>query len=358
MCLVRRSHAWPALVGLLWLGGCWARGPAGEGRDRTGPGARRAQAVVVYVSLDEPYASPVFEAFTRDLGIPVRPVFDSEAHKSRGLAQRLLSERNRPRADVFWSSEVLQMVRLAAEGVLDPYRCPTAEGIPARYRDPQDRWVGFAGRFRVLACNPQRLREEGLPLPKSLLELTHPRWKGKTALANPLFGTTTTEAAALFQVLGRRRAEEYFRARAANDPRVVDGNSPAAEAAARGDVPVAQTDTDDAYVRQAGGAALEVVFPDQDTLGALLIPNTAAAIRDGPSPQLARQFLDYLLRPETELMLAALPSRQLPLHPGLEDRLPATVRPLARVRVMDVDYSRLAEQHWEMDALLRELFLR
>jgi iron(III) transport system substrate-binding protein len=310
-------------------------------------------AVVIYTSLDEPYARPVLDAFQRETGVTVRPVYDTEANKSRGLAQRILAERSRPRADVFWSSEILQMLSLRKESALAPYRSPSAEGIPEEFRDREGHWTGFAARFRVLVHNTERAGEP----PRSLLDLAHPRWRNETAMANPLFGTTTTEVAALFQVLGAERARDYYRRRKANGTRIVDGNSVAAEETARGNVRVAQTDTDDAYIRADAGAPLGIVFPDQDDMGALLIPNTAALVQGGPNPDQGERFLDYLLRPETELMLAALPSRQLPLHKSAQDRIPSNVRPQSAVRPMKLDYNALTDQYREVDAFLREVFL-
>src|SRR5688500_995373 len=92
-----------------------------------------SDAVTVYCSLDEPYSRPIFDAFTRETGLSVRPIFDTEATKSRGLAQRILAEVKSPLADVFWSSEVLQMVLLAERGALEAYSSPIAASIPARF---------------------------------------------------------------------------------------------------------------------------------------------------------------------------------------------------------------------------------
>lgn len=337
--LSRRQLLAAAALGTAGLAGC--RGPA--------PAER---AVTVYTSLDEPYARPILEAFTRETGVQARPVYDTEANKSRGLGQRILSERNRPQADVFWSSEVLQTLALRDEGVLEPYRSPSAEGIPEQYRDPDGYWTGFAGRFRVLAVRPG-LKDP----PRSLLDLAEPRWHKQVAMAQPLFGTTTTEVAALFQALGEAPARRYYQARQANETLLVDGNSVAAELVARGDVLVGQTDTDDAYSRLDEGRRLEVLFPDQEGFGSLLIPNTAALVRGGPNLEGGRRFLDYLLRPETELALAALPTRQLPLHPGLESRLPENVKPLAELKQMEVDYRGLRARREAVDEFLRETFL-
>lgn len=331
------------LAGAAALTGCKPRG-----------GIRaEAGAVTVYVSLDEPYARPVLDAFERETGTQVRQVYDTEANKSRGLAQRVRAEHRRPRADVFWSSEIMQMLALAQDGLLAPYRPPSAEGIPAQFRDPSDRWTGFAARMRVLVHHRERCPKP----PLSLLDLNDPAWRGEVAMANPLFGTTTTEAVALFQVLGAERARSYYHKRKENETRIVDGNSVAAERVARGDSLLAQTDTDDAFIRADRGRPLGIVYPDQKGIGTLLIPNTAGLIANGPNAAAGRRFLDFLLRPETELILAGLPSRQLPLHQGLQDRLPSAVRPQAEMKRMEVDYSRLTRDYPAVDAFLRQTFL-
>lgn len=340
-----RSSESTALGG---TGGGYSRAGARRGvRPQTTP------AVVVYVSLDEPYSRPVLEQFERDTGTHVQILFDTEANKTRGLAERIIAERNHPRADVFWSSELMQMLVLGKHGALQPYRSPSAEGIPPQFRDPAGHWTAFAARVRVLAYNKQRLSQP----PHSLLELTEPRWRDNVAMSNPLFGTTTSEAAALFQLLGTAKAEEYYRQRRANGVRLVDGNSLAVESAARGDVLVGQTDSDDTYTRIDRGEPLGIVFPDQDGMGALLIPNSVGLVAGAPHPELGRKLIDYLLRPETELMLANCPSRQLPLHPGLAERLPEQVRTLAQVKAMKVDYPRLLESYPRVDAFLRKAYL-
>ncbi len=312
-------------------------------------------AVTVDCSLDEPYSRPVLDAFTRETGLPVRAVFDTEATKSRGLAQRLLAERKAPLADVFWSSEVLQTVLLAKRGALAAYDGAFRRAVPSRLSDPEGRWTGFAARFRVFAVHGGTVDP-----PRSLLDLTQPRWKGHVAMADPLFGTTTTEAAALFQTLGAEKARALYLALRDNSVRIVDGNSVAAEMAATGEALIGLTDTDDAYIRQGGKRPVDVVFPNQGSNdvshGTLLIPNTAGPVAGGPNPEGARRFLDYLLRPETELMLANLPSRQLPLHPSAQKSLPPTVQPLAKMKTMEVAYHRLADDYEAINAFLRETF--
>ena len=62
--------------------------------------------VVIYTSLDKVFSEPILKAFERQTGIKVLDVYDSEATKTTGLVNRLIAEKNNPRADVFWNSEI------------------------------------------------------------------------------------------------------------------------------------------------------------------------------------------------------------------------------------------------------------
>jgi iron(III) transport system substrate-binding protein len=310
------------------------------------------QEVVVYTSLDRPYSEPVFREFERQSGIQVRDVYDAEATKSVGLAARLVAERERPRADLFWSSEVVRVIGLKQEGVLEAYRSPSATDIPEQFRDPEGYWTGFAARPRVIVYNKQQVTDP----PRSLFDLDEPAWKDRVAMARPWVGTVATEAAALAQVLGRAKMEAFYRSLQANGVRVVDGNSVAADRVARGEVDVALTDLDDAFVRIDDGKPLGIVYPDQEGIGTLLIPNSVALVKDGPNPKAARQLIDYLLSREVEAALAQARSRKIPLRPGVPG--PPGVPKIESLKVMAVNMPTLARDLEATDRFLRGLFLR
>ncbi|MDH4240568.1 MAG: extracellular solute-binding protein [Phycisphaerae bacterium] len=147
---------------ILSLGGC--------------KGKRPAQEVVIYTSLDKVFSQPVLEAFEKETGIDVLPVYDSEATKTTGLVNRLIAEKNNPRADVFWNSETGRTIVLKQKGVLTKYISPSASDIPAQFKDPDGCWTGFAARCRILIYNTDLLKKDDLP--KSIFELTGPKWKG------------------------------------------------------------------------------------------------------------------------------------------------------------------------------------
>ncbi len=179
---------------LLSLSGCSKEQPTAQ------------QEVVVYTSLDKVFSQPILEEFERKTGITVKSVYDSEATKTTGLVNRLIAEKANPRADVFWNSETGRTIVLKQKGVLAPYKSPSAVDIPATFKDRDGYWSGFGARCRILIYNTDLINEDNLP--KSIFELTEPKWKGKVSLAYPLFGTTATHAAALYANLGEAKARK------------------------------------------------------------------------------------------------------------------------------------------------------
>ncbi len=310
--------------------------------------------VVVYTSLDQVYSEPVLGEFERQTGIRVDAVYDTEATKTVGLANRLIAEKAGPRADVFWNSEVVRTIVLQREGVLAPYASPAGAEIPDRFKDPQGYWTGFAARARVLAVAPSAVSLEERP--RGFEELALPRWKGRFALGYPLFGTTATHVAALFATWGSARTQQWLRALAANEPRLVDGNSTARDLVVAGIVPVAMTDSDDVAAARARGDVVEMMFPGRESAGTLVIPNTVALVAGGPNPREARRLIDYLLSPEVEIALARAPGAQIPLRPGLA--WPEALPPREQLQILEVDFERVADHLPEAIAFCREVFVR
>lgn len=174
----------------------------------SGCGKQDQREVVIYTSLDQVFSEPVLDDFQEKTGIKVKAVYDVEASKTTGLFNRLLAEKTNPRCDVFWSSEVGRTIILKHKDVLMPYLSPSAEDIPAQFKDADGFWTGFAARARVLVYNTDLVKESELP--KSIFELTEPGWKGRVAMGYPLFGTTATHVAALWAYLGPNETKEYL----------------------------------------------------------------------------------------------------------------------------------------------------
>jgi iron(III) transport system substrate-binding protein len=200
--------------------------------------------------------------------------------------------------------------------------------------------------------------------PRSVRDLAEPRFRGEAAIALPLHGTTATHAGALRARLGKEGMEDLFRALVANEVKVVAGNSVVRDRVASGEVKIGLTDTDDAHVAIRKGLPVAIVFPDQERvypglgepLGTLVIPNTVALIQGAPRAEEGKRLIEYLLRPETEALLARGESAQIPLRKGIAPP-PDLELPGNLVR-MEVDWE---EARAGLDAsveFLRALYVR
>lgn len=164
--------------------------------------------VTVYVSTDRVFSEPVLREYEQRSGVRVNAVYDTEETKSTGLANRLLAEQNRPRADVFWSNEPVRTLVLKSRGVLAPYRSPSAQGIPDALVDPESYWTGFSARMRVIVYNTTLVEPDGAP--QSIFDLADPTWKGQVAMADPRFGSTSFHVAALYTRVGNAKMDDFF----------------------------------------------------------------------------------------------------------------------------------------------------
>jgi iron(III) transport system substrate-binding protein len=281
--------------------------------------------VIAYCAQDQIYAETIFHDFEKQTGIKVRAVFDSEAVKTVGLANRLLAERSHPQCDVFWGNEEMRTRQMAAQDV---------------FRETNG-WAAFGYRSRRVVINTNLLQIASAP--HSLLELTNAHWRGKIALAYPQFGTTGTHFHALRQHWGAEPWENWCRALAANKPLMVDGNSVVVKLVGKGEASIGLTDSDDIAEGQNNGLPIMPLPINEETL---LIPNTVAVIRNAPHPEPAEKLFDFLRRPEIAERLIAVNALEGESIAALST---ATLKP---------DWNSLLRDLEPVTAKLNQIFLR
>ncbi len=312
-------------------------------------GEKEENVVVVYVSEDRVFSEPILKDFERETGIKVKAIYDTEESKSTGLMNRLIAEKEHPRADVYWANEPIRAEVLKQKGLLQPYISPNAGGIPEQFRDPEGYWTGFSARARVLIVN--RSVEEK---PHSIMDYVNPKWKGRAVIANPLFGTTTVHMAVLFTLWGDEKAKDFLNRMNENQVKLSSSNGESADLVASGQFDFALVDNDDAVSRMRRGEPVEMVFPDQGEgeMGVLLLPNAVMLIKGAPHPENGRKLVDYLLSKETERKLAFADCAQIPLHSGVD--MPPELEDISRLKTVEVDYGEVARKLEEIQPILRK----
>jgi iron(III) transport system substrate-binding protein len=312
--------------------------------------------VVIYTSVDQVFSEPILKQFQEETGIKVLAVYDVEAAKTTGLVNRLIAEKANPQADVFWNGEFAQTILLKEEGVLAAYISPNSVDIPSQYKDPEGFWTGVAGRARVLIVNTDLVPSEDRP--SSIDDLLDPRWpSSQIGIAYPLFGTTSTHAAALYALLGREDANAYFQALKNREIAVVDGNSVVRDLVVSGQLAFGLTDTDDACGAVEKGAPVAIVFPDQgeNAIGTLIIPNTVGLISGAPHSEAGQVLIDYLLSKEVEEAMILSGWSHIALRPvSIEQICLESVS----IQGMDVTLKAVYEQLERAKSDLTSIFIR
>lgn len=323
----RRRFTFALIAVVALFSGCGKKDPSQEKKE-----------VVVYTSVDDVFARPIAEAFQKETGIVVKLVTDTEETKSTGLLNRLIIEKKRPQADVFWSGDPVRAAILKSKGISTAYHSPAADGMPVQFNDPDNHWQALSARARVILFNKNVIAQTKPPT--SINDFLNPKWKGKACIANPLFGTTSMHAAALFELWGEEKAKAFFEGLIKNDVAMLSSNGEVRRRVAAGDFAFGITDTDDASVAVQEGKPVGVIYPDRDGMGTLIIPNATVLIANGPHPDAGKQFIDYLLSAKVEEALAASEAAQMPLRPNVT--VPHGVMHLNDIKSMAVDYEKLA----------------
>ncbi len=298
--------------------------------------------IVVYASVDQPLARKIFKEFERETGVPVRGIFDSEQTKSAGIMGLLLAESSNPKADVFWSGDPAHSVLLVNRGIVQPYISPAAADIPSDFKASDGSWTGLAARARVLLVNKKTMGSQETP--SSIRDLTDSRWKGQAAMANPMFGTAAYQIAALFTVWGDEKAMEFMKQLRTNNVRIARSHSEVKGLVVGGDVAFGLLDTDDAVEATKEQNHLEIIYPDQNDFGTLVIPSTLVLIRGGPNTEGAKKLIDFLLSKKVEQEMVDS-GAYIPLRPGIPT--PPGLRAINDFKKMQVNYSKIADEMGE-----------
>ncbi|EPW4257692.1 iron ABC transporter substrate-binding protein [Enterobacter cloacae] len=167
------------------------------------------EGIVVYNAQHENLVKSWVDGFTKETGIKVtlRNGDDSE------LGNQLVQEGSASPADVFLTENSPSMVLVDNAKLFASLDAETLKQVPAEYRPAHGRWIGIAARSTVFVYNPEKLSEQQLP--KSLMDLAKPEWKGRWA-ASPSGADFQAIVSAMLALKGEQATLEWLKAMKAN----------------------------------------------------------------------------------------------------------------------------------------------
>lgn len=187
-----------------------------------------ADGIVVYNAQHASLTQAWADGFTRDTGIKVtlRKGSDTE------LGNQIVQEGAASPADVFLTENSPAMALVDAAGLFAPLDAATLAQVPEQFRPSNGHWIGIAARSTVFAYDKSKLSAEQLP--KSLLDLADPSWKGRWA-ASPAGADFQAIVSALLELKGEPATTAWLKAMKENAV-PYRGNSVAMKAVNAGEV--------------------------------------------------------------------------------------------------------------------------
>ncbi|RDJ27738.1 iron ABC transporter substrate-binding protein [Bosea caraganae] len=199
----------------------------------TGAGMASAQTadtagITVYNAQHASLTKAWAEGFTKETGIKVTMRQGSDTE----LANQLVQEGAASPADVFVTENSPAMVLVDKAGLFATLPQDVLAQVPEGFRPKDGHWMGVAARSTVFVYDKRKLKEADLP--KSMLDLADPKWKGHWA-ASPSGADFQAIVGALLQLKGETVTVDWLKAMKANST-AYRGNSVAMKAVNAGEV--------------------------------------------------------------------------------------------------------------------------
>ena len=293
-------------------------------------------ALTVYSGRSETLVQPVIDQFTQATGIAVKVKYGGTA----GLAATLLEEGDRTPADVFYAQDPGGLG--SVEPLLGALDSATLAQIPEWARSPSDLWVGVSGRARVLVYNSNRVSEDELP--RTLEELTDPKWRGRVGWA-PSNGSFLTMATGMRAIWGEERTRNWVEGMVANAVAVYPKNSPQVAAVGAGEIDIGLVNHYYLYrfLAEEGEdfAARNYHLPGGGP-GSLVMVSGVGILDASDNKERARQFVDFLLSQVAQQYFASQ-TYEYPLVEGVVvNRLLTPLKEIEQPQIRLADLSDLA----------------
>jgi iron(III) transport system substrate-binding protein len=270
----------------------------------------RAQTLSVYSIMPESFAIPIFDEFTAATGVKIEFV----RHSAGEVLARLIAEKNNPRAAMVFGGPADTFAAAIGEGVLEAYAPAGSESIPADYRDANNYFIGIGLNPIVFLSNESFLADKGLEAPSSWYDLLDPAFRNQLQMADArTSGTGFNRIASIIYALGSEDAAfEYMSELSGNVQQYT-------KSGAGGTVPVATRQAAsgifflvDSIETLKRGYDVVISFPREGSIASV---ESMALVKNGPNPDLAKQFMDWLVTPYAQGLWAKNDIGFLPTNP-------------------------------------------
>ncbi len=273
----------------LGLAACGS-GTSTGGSSSAGTDGKVAGEITVYNAQHDTLTKEWVDAFTAETGVKVtvRQGDDTE------MSNQIIQEGQASPADVFLTENSPAMAQVENAGLFADVDKATTDQVPAAFRPSTNKWTGIAARSTVLVYDKSKLSESQLP--KSMLDLAKPEWKGKWA-ASPSGADFQAVVSALLELKGEAATADWLKGMKENS-KAYKGNSTAMKAVNAGEVDAALIYHyyyygDQAKTGENSKNVTPYYFKNQDP-GAFVSVSGGGVLKSSKNAAAAQAFLKFI----------------------------------------------------------------
>jgi len=276
--------------------------------------AAAAETVNAYSIWPENWARPMFQEFEKATGIKVNFVRFSSGE---ALA-RVIAEKNNPRVDVLFGGPVETHAAGIKEGIFEPYKPPTFNALPTRFKQADGQWVAIADDPLVFLSNAKFLKDNNLKPPASWEDLLNPAYKNMIQMADArTSGTAVTRIFSILEVYGRdeEKAFAYMKKLRPNVQLYTKSGGGGTLPVGLGQAGAGIFFIVDALDTKAKGYDVIVSFPKE---GIGTAAEAIALIKGAQNPAAGKKLIDWAASPAMQSLFAKYQINFVPAHPEVK----------------------------------------
>lgn len=266
-----------------------------------------SEELVVYSGRSQALVEQLVADFKKETGIDIEVRYGNDAE----LLAVLGEEGDQSPADVYWANTTGALANASQNGRLATLP-DTLANKPDSYTSASGKWVPVTVRFRVLAYNPSAVDVDDLP--DSVFDIPEmEEFEGRVGWT-PTYSSFYDFMTTMRLNEGDNVAREWLEAMQELNPKAYSSNPPMIQAILAGEIDIGLTNH--YYVIQTKHGGKEGYFedhehygeegPDPDAnietyhfaegdIGNLALVTGASVLQTAEHPELAHQFLDFLL---------------------------------------------------------------
>lgn len=314
--------------------------------------------LVVYTSLETDETEEYIKAAEASTGLKI-----NWTRFSTGVVgAKLLAERKNPQADVVYGWAVTYLMDFTERGFFEPYKPRDGDRIPARFKDPNDYWYAIDLYLAAFCVNIEKLKEYGLPMPRSWKDLTNPVYKGHIVMPNPASsGTGFLQVAGILETIdpnyktkpvadneGWKFLEELDK----NMGQYIKSGSRPAKSAAAGEYVIGASFAFVIANLKKEGKPVEMVLPAEGSAYEL---EANALLKGAKHPNNAKKFLDWAISDEAMRLYAKWKIGVT--KPGIPSTRPDLPK-LETIKLIPMDFEWQAVNRGDILIVWQDKFLR